>query len=66
MTPVKRVEKLFKFLARLTLEKFYGTVTIRFESGKVTHGETETRWMWRYKDLPVSSQSAFDREGCQT
>jgi len=45
-------EKLFKFLARLIVDKFYGTLTIRFESGKVTHVETETRRAWQYKDLP--------------
>jgi len=45
-------EKLFHFLARLILEKFYGSVTIRFEHGKVTHVETETKRMWQYKDLP--------------
>ena len=45
-------EKLFKFLARLILERFYGSVTIKFEAGKVTHVETETRRAWAYKDLP--------------
>ena len=50
--PLKTGEKLFHFLAALVLEKFYGTVTIRFEAGKVTHVETETRRMWRYQDLP--------------
>ena len=52
--PVKPGEKLFHFLAGLLLEKFYGTVTIRFEAGKVTHVEAETRRMWQYKDLPGS------------
>ena len=51
---MKTGEKLFHFLARLILDKFYGSVTIRFESGKVTHVETETRRMWQYKDLPES------------
>jgi len=46
-------EKLFKFLARLILQRFYGTVIIKFEHGKVTHVETETRRHWRYKDLPL-------------
>jgi hypothetical protein len=45
-------QKLFKFLASLILRKFYGTVTIRIEAGKVTHIETETRRMWQYNDLP--------------
>lgn len=47
-----RGEKLLKFLAKLMLVGFYGTVTIRFQSGKVTHVETHTRRMWEYKDLP--------------
>ena len=49
---MKTGEKLFHFLAKLILDRFYGTVTIRFESGKVTHVETETRRMWKYRDLP--------------
>lgn len=48
-------EKLFRFLAKLILDKFYGTVTIRFENGKVTHVETETRRMWEYRELPGPS-----------
>lgn len=44
-------EKLCRFLANSVLGKFYGTVTIRFEAGKVTNVETETRPMWRYRDL---------------
>ena len=46
-------EKLFKFLARPILEKFYGTVTVRFENGMVTHVETEARRLWQYNGLPV-------------
>lgn len=49
---MKRGEKLFKFLASLILREFYGTVTIRFENGKVTHVEAETRRGWVYKELP--------------
>ena len=45
-------EKLFRFLAGLILDKFYGSVTIRFEHGKVTHVETETRRSWEYRNLP--------------
>ena len=45
-------EKLFKFLAGLVLDKFYGSVTIKFEHGKVTHVEMETRLHWQYRDLP--------------
>ena len=44
--------KPFNFPADLVLDRFYGTVTIRFEHGKVTHVETETRRAWQYKDLP--------------
>jgi len=47
-----RGEKLFKFLASLMLRRFYGIVTIRFEAGKVTHVETDTRRVWQYKNLP--------------
>ncbi|MCK4375665.1 MAG: hypothetical protein KAX19_10060 [Candidatus Brocadiae bacterium] len=47
-----RAEKLFRFLARLLVRRFYGTVTIRFEAGKVTHVETEKRRMSEYKHLP--------------
>ena len=54
---MKTGEKLFHFLARLILEKFYGSVTIRFESGKVTHVETETRRAWQYKDLPAAASA---------
>ncbi|GAG11807.1 unnamed protein product [marine sediment metagenome] len=50
--PTSKGEKLFKFLASLMLDRFYGTVTIRFESGKVTHVEADTRRMWEYNDLP--------------
>ena len=38
-------EKLFKFLSSLMLRRFYGSATIRFESGKVTHVELESRRM---------------------
>jgi len=48
-------EKLFHFLAKLILDRFYGSVTIRFEHGKVTHVETETRRVWEYKNLPPES-----------
>ncbi len=44
--------KLYKFLASLMLRRFFGRVTIRFESGKVTYVETGTRRTWWYKDLP--------------
>ncbi len=47
-----RGERLFKFLAGLMLKQFFGTVTMRFESGKVTHVQTETRRSWEYRNLP--------------
>ena len=53
-------EKLFHFLAKLILDRFYGSVTIRFESGKVTHVETETRRAWQYKDLPTQMSDRPD------
>lgn len=59
--PLKAGEKLFRFLAGLLLEKFYGTVTIRFEAGKVTHVEAETRRMWPYRDLPEVLNGREDR-----
>jgi hypothetical protein len=34
------------------LRGFYGQVIVRIETGKVTHVETETRRMWRDRDLP--------------
>jgi hypothetical protein len=46
-----RGEKLFRFLACLMLQRFYGSVIICFEHGKVTHIETETGWTWGYRDL---------------
>ncbi len=56
-----RGEKLFRFLADLMLQGFYGTVIIRFESGKVTHVQMETRRMWQYKDLPgETDQERFE------
>jgi len=58
---VKTGEKLFHFLARLILEKFYGSVIIKFEAGKVTHVETETRRAWQYKDLPEESLQALSQ-----
>ena len=49
---MKKGEKLFRFPASLILREFYGSVTIKFDAGKVTHVETETRRTWQYKDLP--------------
>ena len=58
-------EKLFKFLARLILDKFYGSVTIKFQHGKVTHVETETRCHWQYKDLPDSASTGEGGEAAR-
>ncbi len=52
-----RGEKLFRFMADLMLREFYGRVITRFEDGKVTNVETETRWMWEYKDLPMKTDT---------
>ena len=62
-----RGEKLFRFLAGLMLRSYYGTVTIRFESGKVTHVETETRQIWKYRDLPEGTVTADEpvRDPCR-
>lgn len=30
---------------------FFGTITLRFESGKVTHVDVETKRSYRYKDI---------------
>ena len=57
---MKQGEKLFKFLANLILQKFYGNVIIRFEAGKATHVETETRRAWRYGDLPERAEPRDD------
>jgi len=53
-------EKLFRFLARLMLRGFCGTVTMRFEAGKATYIETETRQTWRYQDLPSETSDVSD------
>jgi hypothetical protein len=47
-----RGEKLLKFLAGLMVDRFYGSVTIKFEAGKVTHVEMETKRVWCYRELP--------------
>jgi hypothetical protein len=53
-------EKLLAFLGGLILHAFYGKVTMRLERGKVTHIETQTRRMWRYKDLPDEVRAAHE------
>jgi len=59
---MKTGKKLFHFLAGLILAKFYGSVTIRFECGKVTHVETESRRAWQYKELPQDSGETLMQE----
>jgi argininosuccinate synthase len=49
-------EKLLRFLVCPMQRDIYGTVTIRFESGKVTHVEMRNRRTWEYKALPVSAR----------
>jgi len=46
------MEKLIRFLQKLFADKFYGTITIKFENGKATHIETTSINKWQYKDLP--------------
>jgi len=46
------MDKLIKFLKKLFYEKFYGSVTIKFENGKATHVEVNSTRKWEYKDLP--------------
>ena len=61
---MKATERLFRFLADLMRHKFYGSVIIRLEAGKVTHVETETRRTWQYKDLPEEPGVREGRDGC--
>ena len=60
---MKTGERLFKFLASLILREFYGTVTIRFQRGKVTHLETETRRVYEHGDLPEAEDAPDARQG---
>jgi hypothetical protein len=53
-------KKPFRFIAGLMLDRFYGTVTMRFESANVTHVETETRRTWQYKGLPEPQESVAE------
>ena len=46
------MEKLFKFLRQFFTGKFFGSITIRFESGKVTHVEVQSRRVFEYGELP--------------
>lgn len=46
------MQKLIRFLQRLVAEKFYGTITIKFENGKATHIEMASMRKWEYKEFP--------------
>ncbi len=58
----KTGKKLFHFLAKLILDKFYGKVTIHFEHGKVPHVETESKRPWQHKDLSSPTSVSVHRE----
>jgi hypothetical protein len=58
--PMPRAGKLFRFLAGLILQWFYGTATIRFEDGKVTHVEVETPRRWEYRELPETGPTSAE------
>jgi hypothetical protein len=53
------MERLVSFLRRLFQERFFGTVVIKVEHGKVTHVEVSTRRSYEYKDLPA--EEAIER-----
>lgn len=59
-----RGEQLFRCLAGLMVDRFYGSVTIKLEAGRVTHVEVQTRRTWQYGDLPggASAPSAVARD----
>jgi len=59
-------ELLINFVARFIMDKFYGTVTIRFEARKVTHVETETRRAWRYQDSPDEVEREHSEVVCKS
>jgi hypothetical protein len=58
-----RGEKLLKSLAGLMVDRFHGSVTIRFESGKVTHVGAASKRMWAYKSLPTGSGELTKLQG---
>jgi len=45
------MERLFEFLKKFFAEKFYGTISIKFECGKVTHVEIQSKRVLSYQDL---------------
>ena len=52
------MEKLFRFLRRFFSREFFGTITMRFESGKVTHVDVETKRSYRYRDILEEDKDA--------
>jgi hypothetical protein len=58
-----RGEKRFGFLASPMVRNFYGAVTVRFENGKVSHVQVETRQVSRYKDLPAARGRRLSNTG---
>ena len=50
--------KLFRFLQRFFGRDFFGTTTLRFEGGKVTHVDVETKRSYRFKDIPQQKDDA--------
>jgi len=57
---VKIGGRLLQFVHGVALDRFLGTVTIKFEHGKVTHVETDTRRHWQYNDLPTRHTAEDD------
>ena len=49
---MKTGEKLFRFLEALMVERFHGIVTVKFQNGKATHVDVETRRSYEYRELP--------------
>jgi len=47
------MDRLFSFLRAFFRDRFFGTVIIKFEHGKVTHVEVNTRRSYEFKDLPA-------------
>ncbi len=48
------MEKLIRFLKRLFSENLYGTITIKFENGKVPYIETTSIRKWQFEIFSFS------------
>ena len=46
--------RLIALLTQLMQDRFHGSVTIRFEGGKVAHVDASVKKSWKYEDLPPS------------